>query len=184
MTDDTQAAPPERAEIPRPDEVTRFRSGPTPGPPIQAGDHVFHLAPLGLARSITEARDGLYDEIEISGKVAPKDIRAIAWMAITANYALTPEQTIAILEAVDARELMEAVVSTAFVHESPDHTRTYTNWARSALIANGLDPATVSKDDMPHVLHQLVATGRAIAHQEFTAAAEHANVRREILKQL
>ena len=59
----------------------------------------------------------------------------------------------------------------------PDDARTFTAWARSALLANGLDPAKVPAADLAAVLHQLVGTGRAVAHAEFTTAGEFRGVK-------
>ncbi len=52
-----------------------------------------------------------------------------------------------------------------------DRPRGYRDWVRSSLLANGLDPDAIADADLPHVLHQLVATNRAIPAHEFLDVA-------------
>ena len=49
--------------------------------------------------------------------------------------------------------------------------RTYSTWAASALWANGLDPATIPAKLRPHVLNQLVGTGRALSINRYVESA-------------
>jgi hypothetical protein len=49
--------------------------------------------------------------------------------------------------------------------------KTYTLWATSALLANGLDPATIPVAMMPDVLAQLEASGRCVHRSKFIDSA-------------
>jgi hypothetical protein len=55
--------------------------------------------------------------------------------------------------------------------------RGFSDWATSALIANGLRPGDNSPDLMPYVLDLLVLTGRAVDPDEYTEAGQAAGRR-------
>ena len=108
--------------------------------------------------------------------------RGLPFLLLQANYRLEPDEAVAIILAADTKDLVEAVLASIFAHDrGDDATRTYTNWARSSLLANGIDPAKIPVADLPHVLRQLVATGRAMPRGEFIASESFARARADLL---
>jgi hypothetical protein len=167
-----------------PDPARKERDRPTRGVEIKSGGRTWKLAELGLARAVTEQRDRLHDDICLYSEVNLKEIRTCAWLALEANYNLTPEETMTIIEGTDPSELTEAVVKSVFVHETEQAEETYTNWAKSSLMANGIDPATTPKAMISHILRQLVATGRAMKLEDFTASGQHSRLKESLMGQI
>lgn len=130
------------------------------------------------AAALTEIRDRLYDEIAYSGSVPVLEIKAAAWILLRSHHGLSQEQAAELLALPETRELTQAVCQ-ALIDGPP--TRTYTNWVRSALLANGLDPTRIPANDVPHVLAQLVATGRAAPADEFVTSAAYERKRARLL---
>ena len=56
----------------------------------------------------------------------------------------------------------------------PDSARSYTDWARASLLANGIVPATIRPGDLANVLSILVATRRTIPASQFIDASRAA----------
>lgn len=169
---------------PTPDPASSARDAQIPGRTIRSGGHRWTLAALGLARSITAARDSLHDDIAISQDVAIRDVQECAYAMILANYDLAAIEIATIIAGADRAELIAAVRHNAHIHDYADDEATYTQWARSALIANGIDPARLARDDSAHVLRQLVATGRAMPLEDFTGAAAFAQARANLLAEV
>lgn len=177
MTDESAIALPEPDDRIRPDAE---------GVPIRAGGKTWLLAHIGLARVADPARNRMFEDMVISSDVGMRDVHELAWIALAANYKLEASETAAVLKAAALEpegkaELIEAVRSVAIVHEYEEEDRSYSAWVRSSLAANGLDPARIDRRELPHVLRQLVGTGRAMPPAEFTRAAEYAATRKQLL---
>ncbi len=172
----TPALPPDQL-----DPAALGRSGQAEGLPFESLGRTWHLVPLGLARSITRARDSMYATAIIYGDVEERDVREAAYWMLQANYRLSPAETVRVLAGADPQQLADATCRGAFVHELTEEGRSYTAWARVCCLANGIDPAKVGRDDMAGVLDILIRTGRAITHQGFTAAGEFAGVRNDLI---
>jgi hypothetical protein len=59
---------------------------------------------------------------------------------------------------------------------------TYTEWATSAPLANGLDPSTVPPHLVPLVLDHLTRTGRALPEVKMVGTAVGMGMRRKLFK--
>jgi hypothetical protein len=136
------------------------------GTPAVLGDGLtWLLAEGGLNNSLDPVRDRLWDDSALSGKVDVGEVQEAAWVLLMANYELAPEEAADLIDGADPAALTDAVVAAMFGPE-PGH-RTYTEWATSALMANGLDPARVPTAMMPAVLKQLVDCRRCVPATEW-----------------
>jgi hypothetical protein len=142
------------------------------------------LARLGLARCVSAQRDRIYEDLRLHKEPDRSAVRLIAYYQLRANYELTDEQTVRLIQAANPDELATTTIEGVFVHAIGQEGQTYTGWARSALLANGLNPATIDAEDLPQVLRQLVETGRAMPRSKFTAVDLHLAMHDEILKAL
>jgi hypothetical protein len=167
----------ESTGLPRPE--SRAGGKQIRGTPVTlAGGGTWVLADLGLSRLLDGVRDRAFDDMVVTSKVAMGDVCQAAWMMLLANYELTGGEIAALLTAADPGPLKEAVLDAMFGPESP--RRTYSSWARASLIANGLDPADVRADDLPHVLATLVQTGRAVPMSKYIESVEAMAERKRI----
>ena len=136
------------------------------GTPVVLGDgRAWVLAEGSLNNSLDAVRDRLWDDSALEGKVALADVREAAWVLLLSNYELTPEEAAGLLDGADPAALADATVEAMFGPEAGK--RTYTMWASSALLANGLDPARTPTAMMPAVLDQLVRCRRCIPASEY-----------------
>jgi hypothetical protein len=152
------------------------------GPSFTAFEQTWHLARLGLARSLHPVRNRINDDRTVYGDLGVRDIKHAGWILLDANYQLTTQQIIAIMEAAPRQELIDAVIAVLFVDECDQVEQNYSNWARSSLIASGLDPLAIAAEDLPHVLRQLVETKRAMRLDQFTASGQFAAARTEMMQ--
>jgi hypothetical protein len=169
----------DRETTAHPDPADRALPGPTRGTPaVLAGGGTWILADLGLSRLLNGPRDRLFDDMILSSAVDMADVYLAAWYLLLANYNLSGAEVEALLGGADPGPLKEAVLDALFGPEAP--RRTYSAWARAALVANGLDPAEIRGDDLPHVLAMLVRAGRAVPTAEYVESAEAVAERKRI----
>ena len=141
------------------------------GIPATLGDgQTWLLARLGLSKIMTQIRDEIYDHSLVRGKVDLSSLSAVLYLALAENYDLTDEEIKGLITSTKLGGLVDEI--TRAVVPLAEHRRTFTAWARSALFANGIRPSDVPPADLPHVLQQLVATGRAVPHEKYTEAGE------------
>lgn len=152
------------------------------GTAIKINDDEWLLANVGLARIFNEYRNRIYQDIRLSNSVDMQDIRICAWYMLTHNYRLTEEEAGLLIATVEDDELVDTVTKNLLCHYAEDNELSYTNWARSALLANGLDPVKITATDLPLVLRQLTETGRAIRLEDFTAVDQHIQIRRALIE--
>ena len=140
------------------------------GIPVVLGDGAtWLLADGGLLNALDPIRDKIDDSARIGGQVEMADIGQAAWIMLAANYRLSGPEIGGLILGASQGGLAAAVMEALFGPEHP--RRTYTTWAASALIANGIDPDAVPEGLRPHVLAQLVGTGRAIPIERFVESA-------------
>ena len=180
-------ARPDDATAPEPTAPTlapvehRPRRRAMPGTPIESLGQSWILPALGLAPGFQAERDRMYDDVTIGGRVSTLDVNRVACALLLLNHDLRPDELARVVQGADRAGLVDAVVGCLLPLDLRDDARTFTAWARSSLLANGLDPAKIPAADLAAVLHQLVSTGRAVAHAEFTAAGEFQGVRAKLV---
>lgn len=132
---------------------------PFEGLPVTMLGAPWKLPEAYLMAALDRPRDRLYDNSTWDGKVDYADVMESAFVLLSAAYSLTAEETVALLRSADEDELTNAVLVVLFGLAEPH--RTYTDWMRTALVSNGIDPATIPAALVPGVLRHLVVTGRA-----------------------
>ena len=123
--------------------------------------------------------DRLYDGNSVRGCYQLLDLQLASARLLLANYDLDPEFAVWLIAGADP-EILVPVVEAAILGR-PDVIRGWSEWADSALRANAIDPATVPATSLRPVLDQLVATGRAVPHSQFTSAGKAASKRQALL---
>lgn len=117
---------------------------------------------------------GLFDGSALSGEVALTDVWSAARTLLFANYDLTDNEfsELVCLDSDDETSFVASVIEALF---GPGNSaRTYTDWIRASLLANGIVPATVGPRDLANVLSILVATKRTIPASQFIDASRAA----------
>lgn len=120
--------------------------------------------------------DRLFDDNFVGGFYAARDVDAAAIRILWHNYDITPREAAALIARAPREELVAAVEVALFGSDRVH--KTYSDWARSALLSAGLDPAAVPHAQLRNVLDHLVASGRVIAAADFVTSALAARVRR------
>jgi hypothetical protein len=127
------------------------------GTPVVIGEHVWLLAEA--IPELSPVWDDLIDANALDGGYDPVQVVTAAYRLLAANYQVSANEGVALLREVTPADLAPAVERAIF---GPDRDHiTYSVWARSALLANGLDPEQIPAADRRHVLDHLVAIGRA-----------------------
>jgi hypothetical protein len=139
------------------------------GVDVVLGDgQTWTVARCGLFLDMTAIRDDLYDLMMIKSSAVASNVLGALWFGLAVNYDLSNDEIRGLLGSTDPG----AVVAQAWEVAVPIFLgpRTFTAWARSALFANAIRPSEVPEADLPYVLDQLVRTGRAVPHDEYTDA--------------
>jgi hypothetical protein len=139
------------------------------GVPILAGGETWLLAHGGIASVLDRYRDRMDDQCRLNDQVNMIDVFEVGLILLRGNYELTTEEALGLLQGAESKPLVAAVMAAVFGDPKPH--RTYTIWAMSSLYGAGLDPDKIPAEWIPHVLHTLVMTGRAVPISEFTDAA-------------
>ena len=173
-------------EEPKVDDQAEMRSDPEPqdrerrpdtsGVAIEVEGKTWTLARPGLAvdQDLAAILNQIHDSAVIRSSIPVRETRSLAFYLLVENYRLVPDEARRIVWQADPTRLAQAVYEAVI---PPPIRRTYTAWARSALLANGLVPEKVPPDDLANVLRHLVETERAISREDFTEAGEAAQVR-------
>jgi hypothetical protein len=146
----------------------RALNGAAGTPVVLADGREWLLADGGLGNALDEVRDRIDDAARLTGEVDMGDVREAAFSLLLDNYELTGPEAAGLILGADGQKLTDAVGAALF---GATGRRTYTLWAASALLANGLDPATIPGPMRWHVLDHLVATRRAIPATDFIDSA-------------
>lgn len=138
------------------------------GEPLDCGESGTWILPrAATAREFDVIRDRLFDDMAGSASVGLTDIFLAAWSLIQKHYDLTGMEATQLLARAERSTLCDTVVDVLLVPDDPP--RRYGDWVRASLVANGLDPATIAADDLPHVLFTLEKTGRCVPLGEFVS---------------
>lgn len=100
-----------------------------------------------------------------------EEVMTAAAALLSANYQATDEELSDLLETEPGEEcnrLMNAVLDALFGPEV--ECRTYTDWIRASLAANGLGAEPIHAHELPHVLGVLAATNRTVPLRGFAEA--------------
>jgi hypothetical protein len=157
----------------------REKDGATGTPAVLADGREWLLADGGLCNVLDAIRDRIDDEARLRGEVDMADVRQAAFLLLRANYVLSEGEAASLLLGAEPQPLTDAVSRALFGEPNP--RRTFTVWAASSLLANGIDPASVPGPLRQHVLDILVASRRTVPAGEFIESAEAARRRAAIL---
>lgn len=116
--------------------------------------------------------DRIFESSALSGEVLLVDAWSAARTLLLANYDLDNDEFVDLVYACDSPALVTAVTEALF--GPANLARTYTDWARASLLANGIVPATMHPGDLANVLAILVATRRTIPAPQFVDASRAA----------
>ena len=153
------------SDFPTPDSAARDAS--IRGYPVVLADGRSWLLPDYVPHH-AEVWDQLYDDNLIAGRYQLTDVLLAGSRLLQANYDLPDHFAAWLLFKADPEVIVGAVETALFGRR--DTLQSWSDWADSSLWSNGIDPATVPPAKLRNVLDQLVATGRAMQHTEFTSA--------------
>jgi hypothetical protein len=112
-------------------------------------------------------------------------VRLVAWMSLMEDYRLTEEEaaSLVVVEGEEAgQKLADAAMASVFGLDVEGCGATYTEWAQSAMLANGVNPSTVPPHLVPLVLDHLTRTGRALPEVKMISTAVGMGMRRKLFK--
>ena len=112
--------------------------------------------------------DKIYDDNLLATRYEREDIQVATLRLLEANYDLPTDVMVSLIEGASLDHLRNAVEFALFGHR--DRVRTWSDWAASALYANGIDPTTLPGNQLRPVLDSLVASGRAVNPLDWTTA--------------
>jgi hypothetical protein len=117
--------------------------------------------------------DQLFDEGNLGGKYPPDRLRLAAFHILWANYAVTADEGAALVLGMPLAELVEAVQTAMYGIEKEHYSsaRTFTQWLRFSLLANGLDPDRMAPWDRRPMVHYHVACGLALPAANWIGSA-------------
>jgi hypothetical protein len=102
----------------------------------------------------------------------------VARQLLKLNYDLSEDevsQLLSVSSGVESRAFADQVLTAVFGTDRSE--KTYTNWVRASLIANGLEHAKIPAHDLVNVLAILVATHRTIPLSAFADACRLADTK-------
>jgi hypothetical protein len=142
----------------------------------------FRACPDHLTQpSVDRVLDQIIDKLALGEDLSLEEIWEAARILLRANYDLQDNEVVALLSVapgLEAQALADAVLDALF--GSDEITRTYTDWVRASLLANGLAASELSARDLPNVLAILVSTHRTIPLTQFTDACRAASERKAL----
>lgn len=151
--------------IPRLPEKRR-KDGRPPGVPVVLSDGLTWQLPfVGLHPVMDPVRDRVFNDVTWSRQASMQDVMLAAWMMLLEDYDLSREEAaeLVVVGKDRGQQLVDAVIDAMFGPCMTDGTVEYSQWARGAMLANGLDPEAIPKDMHQVVLGHLVGSGRALA---------------------
>jgi hypothetical protein len=166
------------AEDPWPAPDARRRHDGIDGTPIEIGGTTWLLA--DYVPLLGAVWNRLFDQAVIDGRYEPDDVHKAAMHLLIENYRLSASECAVLLLAAPLGSADEehpglvAAVERAMFGEDQEQyrsCRTYSQWMRLSLLANGLDPEKVpARDRRPLVLY-LVAAGKAAPPELWVGSA-------------
>lgn len=157
--------------------AARKRPGAVRGTPVILGGSEWLLA--DFVPALGRVWDELYDANVLDHRYDVVDVQRAAVRLLWANYDLTTDEAVGLVLGADPATLVGAVEAALFGEAKPH--RTYSDWAISSLLANGVDPGAIPPEVLRDVLDQLTALGRAVPPESFVTTLRYARERREIL---
>lgn len=119
--------------------------------------------------------DRLFERSALCGEVELVDVWSAARTLLLANYDLTDDEFAELADVApgdEARELSATVLEALF--GPTEAVRSYSDWVRASLLANGIAPASIRPPDLANVLAILVATDRTIPASRYIDASRAA----------
>lgn len=153
------------ADFPTPSSAART-AAPRGTEVVLADGHTWTLA--DHVPSFTEVWDRIYDDNLVASHYPLEDVWLAAVRLLLANYDLPADFAAWLIASSDVDPLARAIEYALF--GTPNVIRSWSDWAAGALWSNGIDPATIPPPILRLVLDQLVGSGRAVAHGQFTTA--------------
>ncbi len=122
--------------------------------------------------------DRLFERSALCGEVALVDVWSAARTLLLANYDLADDEFDGLADFAQGEGCLAFAMTVieALFGPSPA-ARSYSDWARASLLANGIVPATIRPGDLANVLSILVATKRTIPASQFIDASRAAEER-------
>lgn len=181
-------ASPSDTSGPKPDlsEPSRRRPGAS-GTPVRLADGrpwllatpTFRAGGKALTSpAIDRPLDRIFEHLALHDSVLLQDVWEVAIALLSANYALEESEVgdlLSVAPGRESRDFVDAVLDILFGVEAA--SRSYTDWVRASLLANGLDAPEIPASDLPNVLAVLIATRRAIPAARFVDACRAADSR-------
>jgi hypothetical protein len=119
--------------------------------------------------------DRLFDRSALCGEVALVDVWSAARTLLRANYELSDDEFASLVSLAPGSESLAFSTTVVEALFGPaEAARSYSDWARASLLANGIVPATIRPGDLANVLAILVATKRTIPAAQFIDASRAA----------
>lgn len=122
--------------------------------------------------------DRFHEQVVLGNDVYLSDILSVARRLLICNYELTNDEVAILLEVAEGTEaesLAKAVLESVF---GPDQrSRTYTDWVRASLLANGLTQSEIPAAAVNDVLSILIATNRTMSPSHFVDVCRAASDR-------
>jgi hypothetical protein len=123
----------------------------------------------------------LIDAITLGEPFALEDIWEVARALLKHNYTVTDDELQFLLTLSNDSPSKSLVCSVLEALFGPaDAAKTYTDWVRGSLIANGLRSVDLSTHDLSNVLAILVATNRTVPLHTFADIGVSATQRRAL----
>ena len=160
----------------------REKTGAT-GFPIELSGQTWLIPDALTSRTLDEVRDRMFDQSARTGKIARSDVWIGAMVMLCHNYDLSMDEAGQLVQSAEVKELARIVWAGLIAPADNDRNRTYSEWIRASLAANGLSPLSIAPELVAGVLTTLVATGRAMPVEEYSSIARHAAAKAKILKQ-
>ena len=153
------------------------------GYPIKIGEAEWLLPDALCAHSLDDLRDRMFDSSARTHTIQKHDVRIAGMVLLQFNYDLSMGEAADLVQSVEIKELADAVWAALIAPQTNDKNRTYSEWIRASLAANGLKPKEIAPELVAGVLEILVATGRTMPAAEFSTIAKYAAQRTAILEQ-
>jgi hypothetical protein len=161
------------------EESTRRKPG-AAGVPIRLSDGhewLFAIPQFCLNRkslttpAIDLELDELFESSTLEGNVSLRSIFSACRLLLLENYLLTDLEIanlLSLASADEAKNLADATMGILFGVQARE--RSYSDWIRTSLLANGIGMVAITSDQVSDVMNLLVATKRTIPAQQFINA--------------
>lgn len=144
--------------------------GATSGAKLAIGDREW-LLPLAMTSpDFDRWRDEMIRQCAFRGSYSAELLREVGQLLLMVNYDLRADEAFFLVRLAELDPLRDALEECLLAY-SGNRECGYHHWVRSSLIANGIAPEAVDDSDLPHVLTQLLETGRAMPPDRFMGVA-------------